>query len=492
MQEAEAALRRLAPDLPPDAAVLLRRLFADVPGPELAGIPSEAVAEAAASLFAFARERPPGEAKLRVLPPGPGRGPHAVVEIVTDDMPFLVDSALGALARQGRVVRQLLHPIVAVRRDGAGRLLSLGGTVAEGTDAAAGRESMMRITVGAAQVAMLPGQGTGGWPELERLLARAMADVRLAVADYPAMVRLLHAAEEEIAAAPREGEPAAAAAFLRWMADENFVLIGHRRLDIGERGALAVAAGENLGLLRDPAVPVFDALRDTASLVPAMREALVAPVPLSVAKANMRSTVHRPQHADVVATRLFDADGRVSGLRLFLGLFAAAAYNRNPRSIPMLSQKVDRVLALAGFDPDAHDGRALRDILDTWPRDELFQAPEAAILAGALQGARPPDPAAAGVVRAARPVRALRFRDRLAAARGLRHPAPRTRRRDAGAGLSAGASARSTSRSATRRSPASSTSSAPTRRARARWTRRCWKQRSRRPRAPSASGWARR
>ena len=82
-----------------------------------------------------------------------------------------------------------------------------------------------------------------------------------------------------------------------------------------------------------------------------MRAALVAPVPLSVAKANMRSTVHRPQHADVVATRLFDADGRVSGLRLFLGLFAAAAYNRNPRSIPMLAQKVDRVLAAGRLRP---------------------------------------------------------------------------------------------------------------------------------------------
>ena len=242
LEEAEAALRRLAPDLPAAAAVLLRRLFADVPGQELAGIPSEAVAEAAASLFAFARERPPGQAKLRVRPPGPGRGPHAVVEIVTDDMPFLVDSALAALARQGRVVRQLLHPIVAVRRDGAGRLLSLDGPAAS-ADPAAVHESMMRITVGAAQVAMLPGQGTGGWPELERLLARAMADVRLAVTDYPVMFRLLRSAEEEIAAAPREGEPAAAADFLRWMADENFVLIGHRRLDIGEGGALAVAAG---------------------------------------------------------------------------------------------------------------------------------------------------------------------------------------------------------------------------------------------------------
>ncbi|WP_343897999.1 NAD-glutamate dehydrogenase, partial [Craurococcus roseus] len=377
LREAETALRRLAPDLPPDATVLLRRLFADVPGPELAGIPSETVAEAAASLYAFARERPPGEAELRVLPPGAGRGPHAVAEIVTDDMPFLVDSALAALARQGRVVKQLLHPVVAVRRDAAGRLLSLGGAETDAT----GRESMMRITIGAAQTAMLPGQGAGGWPELERMLARAMADVRLAVTDFPAMSRLMRAAEDEIAAAPRERGPAAE--FLRWLMDENFVLLGHRRLDVGEGGAAAVAAGENLGLLRDPAVPVFDALRDPSALPPAMRAALAEPVPLSVGKANMRSTVHRPQHADVVATRIFASDGRVAGLRLFLGLFAAGAYNRNPRSIPMLSQKVDRILAAAGFDPEAHDGRALRNILDTWPRDELFQAPEAEILRGA-------------------------------------------------------------------------------------------------------------
>ena len=92
---------------------------------------------------------------------------------------------------------------------------------------------------------------------------------------------------------------------------------------------LAVAAGENLGLLRDPAVPVFDALRDPASLSPALRAALAEPVPLSVGKANMRSTVHRPQHADVVATRLFAADGRVAARLLHaargvVGLLAQA------------------------------------------------------------------------------------------------------------------------------------------------------------------------
>ena len=114
-----------------------------------------------------------------------------------------------------------------------------------------------------------------------------------------------------------------------------------------------------------------------------MRAALSHPTPVTVAKANMRATVHRPQHADVVATRIFDAAGQVVGGRLFLGLFAAAAYNRNPRSIPLLRRKCDRILEMAGVEPDSHDGRALRNILDTWPRDELFQAPEDAILAGA-------------------------------------------------------------------------------------------------------------
>jgi glutamate dehydrogenase len=123
---AEAALRRTAPDLAAEAAALLRRLHEGVPTAELAEMPPEALAEAAASLFAFAAERAPGQAKLRVLSPGPGRGGAQVVEIVTDDMPFLVDSALAALAVQGRVVRRLLHPTLPIRRDAEGRLLALG------------------------------------------------------------------------------------------------------------------------------------------------------------------------------------------------------------------------------------------------------------------------------------------------------------------------------------------------------------------------------
>ena len=377
LRAAEEALARLAPALPPDAARLLRDLHAAVPTAELAAEPPEALAAAAASLFGFAQDRTPGAAKVRVLPAGPGTGPRAVAEIVTDDMPFLVDSVLAALALHGRAVASLLHPILRVRRDGAGRLLALDAE-------APARESMMRVTLGAAGPVLsgTPLRGMEGLDALEAALVRAMADVRAATTGFPAMLALLRGAEAEVAA-PGGRDAEEAAAFLRWLIEENFVLLGHRRFTLAPDGTISVAAEENLGLLGDPALPVFDALRDLSAIPQAVRSALSNPTPVTVAKANMRATVHRPQHADVVATRIFDTEGRVVGGRLFLGLFAAAAYNRNPRSIPLLRRKCDTILEMAGVEPDSHDGRALRNILDTWPRDELFQAPEAAILAGA-------------------------------------------------------------------------------------------------------------
>ena len=321
---------------------LLPALFDGLPTAELAGRAPEALAAAALSLADLAAGRAPGAAALRVTPPGEA-GPQALAEIVTDDMPFLVDSVMAALTQQGRVVEELLHPIL----DG---------------------QSLMRVRIAAAPGNLLPGMAPGGWAQVEAALARALADTRAAVEDFPAMLALLEAGADALAGEESE--------FLRWLREDNFVLLGHRRLVLDDAGA-AQAEGENLGLLRDAGLPVFDALAALPAIPPAVRAALAEGPAVTVAKANMRATVHRPQHADVVAVRV------PGGVRLFLGLFAAAAYNRNPRSIPLLRGKVERVLGAAGVDAATHDGRALRNILDTWPRDELFQAAEHEILEGA-------------------------------------------------------------------------------------------------------------
>ncbi|HEY8613639.1 MAG TPA: NAD-glutamate dehydrogenase domain-containing protein, partial [Roseomonas sp.] len=376
MAEAEAALTRLAPSLPETARSLLRALGAAIPLAELAEMAPESLAADAASLHALAETRRRGEAKLRLAPPqADGRGAGAVAEIVTDDMPFLVDSALAALTLSGRGVRRLLHPILGVSRDSAGRLTSIGPAAPGGTN-----ESMMRIEIAPGATRRL-GEGAppaADWPGVEAAIARSMAEVRLAVSDFGAMLARLQEAEVELAGAP---EGAEAAAFLRWLADDNFVLLGHRLVRLPEDGP--ATSEDGLGLLRDPEVVAFDALRDPSAVPEAVRASLVQPVALTVAKGNLRVRVHRPSHADVVATRIFAPDGRVTGVRLFMGLFAATAYNRNPRSIPWLAPKVRRILAASGAAPDSHDARTFLSVLDTWPRDELFQAEEADILAGA-------------------------------------------------------------------------------------------------------------
>ncbi|MEI6158671.1 MAG: phage capsid protein, partial [Roseococcus sp.] len=151
----EEVLRAAADGLSPEAARLLPALYAALPVTELAARPPEALREAAASLAALAQKRAPGEVKLRLTPPASGRGAHGVAEIIADDMPFLVDSVLAALTREGRVVREFLHPVLNVTRDAAGGLLALGQGEA--------RESLMRVTIGASAGHLLPGMHPGGW-----------------------------------------------------------------------------------------------------------------------------------------------------------------------------------------------------------------------------------------------------------------------------------------------------------------------------------------
>ena len=95
---------------------------------------------------------------------------------------------------------------------------------------------------------------------------------------------------------------------------------------------------------------------------------------LILTKANSTSTVHRDEYLDYVGVKTFDARGKVSGEHRFLGLWTSTAYHGSPRDIPVLRRKVERVVQYFGLDPQSHDGKAVLNVLETYPRDELFQA----------------------------------------------------------------------------------------------------------------------
>ncbi|HVA15500.1 MAG TPA: NAD-glutamate dehydrogenase [Stellaceae bacterium] len=354
-------------------AVMVQRFLAQfydhVSASDLADRPAEDLYGAALSLWQFAQSRLAITAKLRVFNPRAEEhgwtAHHTVVEIVNDDMPFLVDSVGMALSAEGVAVHLIIHPIMRVARDAEGRIVDLH----EPGDADGTRESIMHIEISevrdAARLAAIAAR-----------LDAVLADTRAAVADWRSMRDSLAETRSTLAVGkpplPAD-ELAETLDFLAWLDDDNFTFLGCRDYRFDAAGN-ALAPG--LGILRDPSYIVFDGLRNFTALSPELQAFLRAPHALFIAKSNRHATIHRPARMDAIGVKLFDAKGRAVAMRVFLGLFTSLAYSRPARATPFLRLKVSSVLWHSGFDPQSHDGKALAHILETFPRDELFQVSE--------------------------------------------------------------------------------------------------------------------
>ncbi|MGQ9370876.1 NAD-glutamate dehydrogenase [Azospirillum sp. ST 5-10] len=387
----EAVVRQVRGRLDRDRADMaerfVRAFYANVPPDDIAQAPADQLYGAAVAMWQWGQERRPGTARVRVYNPRieeHGWSSHrTVVEIVNDDMPFLVDSVTAELNRQGLTVHLVIHPVVRVTRDAAGVLTGLAAADGEAADmkVADGKvadgsqpESFMHVEVGTHTDAETLARVRAG-------LERVLHDVRVAVADWRPMREHLRESLAEAEAMRRTlpaEEVAEAEAFLRWMDEDHFTFLGYREYrfdDDAEAGEpmLRMVDGSGQGILRDPDYTVFDGLRYFRTLPPDVRDFLRQPRVLMVTKANKTATVHRSTHMDAVLVKRFDAEGRIVGERLTVGLFTSSAYNRSPRDIPFLRRKVSEVFRRAGFDPKSHDGKALLNILENFPRDELFQ-----------------------------------------------------------------------------------------------------------------------
>jgi glutamate dehydrogenase len=385
--EAVAALatRQLGDDRAAAVARFVRRFYSHVPPEDILARAPEDLYGAALSLWRFAETRLPGRAKLRLIDPrveeDGWRSPRAIVEIINDDMPFLVDSVTAALAGEGFAVHLVIHPILRVERDGEGKLSALLDDAAGNGNGAGVRESFMHVEISAES-------GNARLDALAPTLERVLGEVRAAVMDWAPMRARLQRVVADLAEEPpplAEAERKEAVDFLAWLDDANFTFLGFREYRFGAgEGSLDIVPGSGLGILRDDSYPVFDGLRNFATLPPDVRQFLREPRLLLITKSNRRAAVHRPVHMDAICIKSFDADGRAVGERLVVGLFTSLAYSRSPRAIPLLRRKVERTLERAGFDSASHDGKALLHILDTYPRDELFQIGEDELLETAM------------------------------------------------------------------------------------------------------------
>ncbi len=360
----------------PGIAGFIRRYYADVALHDLESRRVEDLAGAAQAHWRLAARREHGSALVRVGNPAAGtdgwQSPYTVVEIVVDDKPFLVDSVTVGLERHGLAVQLVVHPVVVALRDDEGNLLGL----ADGIDEHGITESFVHVEV----------ERTTDVGELAALhddVLRVLADVEAATTDWPEMLRRVDEVAGELERDPSPvgwseaaiAERGAAVALLRWMAADHFMFTGYREYSLREAqgsDVLSSVPGTGLGILRDRPDSVGG--ESFSRLPPELRRRARDKTVLVLTKGNARSTVHRSAYLDYVGVKQFDAAGEVCGERRFVGLYTSEAYHSSPRDIPLLREKVEAIVARAGFARRSHSGRDLVAVLEGYPRDELFQA----------------------------------------------------------------------------------------------------------------------
>ena len=308
----------------------------------------------------------------------------SIIELHNINKPFLVDSIIGELQSAELDIHLVLHPILTVERDADHKLLGLHDRFAAQTNPELQRESVIHVHV----------SRLGEKADRAALIASLdaiLGDVEAVVSGWkPMLLRL-----EEIIAIFKITPPplpqddiSETIAFLSWLVENNFTLLGMREYAFDgktEDGELKRTQRPGLGLLRNPEVSVLRRGNQMVTMTPEIREFLMRPEPLIITKANVKTKVHRRAYMDYIGIKLYNERGALNGELRIVGLFTSTTYNRSATNIPFLRRKVANTVAAAAVDPRGHSGKALLNILEGYPRDELFQVDEETLLANSQE-----------------------------------------------------------------------------------------------------------
>lgn len=350
-----------------DEAVL-RRYFAHVDEADLAVRAAEDLFGLAADHLHLAGDWKRGSTELAVINPRVDvhgwANPHTVVMLVTDDMPFLVDSVTNELSRMNVGIHLVIHPILADGRD-------------EGVGFVNPREhpELIHRDTSFISIEIDRQLDADAIATIGANLRNVLDDVAAAVDDWQAMKDQMLEIADGLATEPipcSRQEVGDTQELLDWLSNDHFVFIGYREYRLSADDVLTADTATGLGILRTTATEAPPP-RPLSDLTPQAAALARAPELLNITKARAKSTVHRAGHLDYVGIKTFADDGSVTGERRFLGLFTAEAYTRPTAQIPMLRRLVAEVIERSGFPPKGHDQKRLITILEEYPRDELFQ-----------------------------------------------------------------------------------------------------------------------
>lgn len=287
---------------------------------------------------------------------------HTVIEIVLPDMSFVLQSITMEINRYGFANQLVLHPVYWVQRDAKGKLLALTDT----EQASSVRECVLHIEINRQSDLELISQ-------LQISLQQVLRDVRAATEDWQPCIETLQTEISTLTALDR-AELAEPIEFLQWLEDTHYVFLGYREYQIVEQAGeygFSVIANSGLGILRDSIAKIPE-----KNFLPISTDAyqiLSNDNPLMITKATSKATVHRPVFMDYIGIKQYDNTGKVIGEKRFLGLYASSAYSCELKSIPLVRSKMNALIH-SGLTNSSHTSRTLVYVLNSLPRDELFQA----------------------------------------------------------------------------------------------------------------------
>jgi len=361
------------------AEQFLKSYYDDTARNDALALPLEDILTLARSFWMFGDSRKIGTSSIRVTPivdVSALADRYDVVEIITDDRTFLVDSIIGEISSHGIDILALYHPIVEGYRDDKGLWRKHGEKV---------RESLIQV--------LIPRQSKQGRKAIQKGIAETLGDLDAVISDFKPMLALLEDSITELSG--QHGDVPAdvldeACEFLDWIREGNFVLLGTRSF-VYVRGKTKSAGGEGqtydyghpevvksscLGVLRDRKNLILRQSSEPARISSNLEASLLEKDPVTVAKSNLFSRVHRRVRMDYISIKNYNQQGKVVGETRIVGLFTVDAYARSPKSVPLIRRKVQQVLNRYGAASDSHNAKRLEYVLSSYPRDELFQSSE--------------------------------------------------------------------------------------------------------------------
>ncbi len=354
----------------PGAEKFLKSYYDDTKQNDALYLPLKDILALARSFWMSGDRRKPGQSLIRVAPIkdiSALADKYDLIEIITDDRIFLVDSVIGEISAHGIDILALYHPIVEGYRNSQGLWRKSGTKVSE---------SMIQI--------IIPHQSVENRKAIKKGIKETLADLEVIVTDFRPMLDVL---DNEIERLERSHGDVPkdvldeAIAFLNWIRIGNFVLLGtrsYRYHKSNKNGRNYVKpkmlSASCLGVLRDQSRLILRQSSEPASIAANLKKSLQDKEPVTVAKSNLFSRIHRRVRMDYISIKHYNKNGEVNGETRIAGLFTVDAYNRSPKYVPLIRRKVEQVIKRYDAAPNSHNAKRLEFVLSTYPRDELFQS----------------------------------------------------------------------------------------------------------------------